>query len=58
MAINGTVQFTDGTTQTTKFDSTDDQGKVIQINSYTTAGTPKYKVKPKKAPKNQLIVAP
>jgi len=37
--ITGSITFTDGTTQTTKFDSTNDTGKVKSISSYITAGT-------------------
>ena len=33
------VQYPDGTTQTTKFDSADDTGKLISINSWMTNGT-------------------
>ena len=38
MPVIGTVQFNDGTTQTTKFDSTLDTGTPISINYYDTAG--------------------
>ena len=38
MPVIGTVQFNDGTTQTTKFDSTLDTGTPISINYYNTAG--------------------
>ncbi len=37
--ITGSITFTDGSTQTTKFDSTNDTGKVKSISSYITAGT-------------------
>ena len=35
----GGVQFSDSTVQTTKFDSTMDSGDLLNITSYTTAGT-------------------
>lgn len=33
------VTFSDGTTQTTKFDTTNDLGSLLSISSYTSAGT-------------------